>query len=475
MNKLSVVLTLCLTVGFAQAGDRLTLEECKKLALQNNVGMKNSQLETEAARQAKKAAFTKYFPSLSASAVAMEADNPLMEITSGGGNLPVYDGDPANLPNATQFAYFPSTTMGLLGSLKTGMVTAVQPVFAGGRIVNGNRLAALGVEAGEEKERLAFNDVLLATEQQYWQIVSLTEKMKTLESYETLLRRLLAQVEDAYNAGLVMKNDVLKIKLKLSEALLNKSKVENGQALAAMAFCRHLGIAYDPALELSDPLVVEGPPDPYRVDHKAALEGRAEYKLLQASVRAETLKTRMTRGEYLPQLGVGVAGMYMKMDDAKGRTNGLVFGTLSVPLSGWWEGSHALSAQKAREEIARNTLRDSAELLLLQMEKAWKDLTDAGRELTLCRDSEAQADENLKVNQDGYDNGLITVSDLLEAQALRQEEHDRLTDAMAAYRVKLVQYLQVTGSREVAGAESSKRPSRAWRSGSEPGFREISH
>ncbi|HOW85575.1 MAG TPA: TolC family protein [Candidatus Aminicenantes bacterium] len=438
-------LVLVLSAGLARAGERLTLEQSKALALRNNVAMKNGRLETEAAREAKRAAFTKYFPSVSATGLALEADDPLMEITSGGGDLPVYDGDPANLPNATQFAYFPSTTMGLLGSLKTGMVTAVQPVFAGGRIVNGNRLAALGVEASEDRARLDRNEVLHDTERQYWQIVSLAEKMRTLESYEALLRRLQAQVEDAWNAGLVMKNDLLKVRLKLSEVLLNKSKVENGRSLAVMAFCRHLGIAHDPALELSDPLVVEGSPEACRVDHKAALESRPEYKLLQASVRAETLKTRLTRGEYLPQLGVGVAGMYMKMDDAKGRTSGLVFGTLSVPLSGWWGGAHALGEQRAREEIARNTLSDGGELLLLQMEKAWKDLADADRELALCRDSEAQADENLKVNQDGYDNGLITVSDLLEAQALRQQARDLLTEAMAAYRVKLAGYLQVTG------------------------------
>ncbi len=436
---------LILAVGPARAGEKLTLEQSKALALRNNVEMKNGRLETEAARQARKAAFTKYFPTVSATGLALEADDPLMEITTGGGNLPVYDGDLANLPNATQFAYFPGTTMGLLGSLKTGLVAAVQPVFAGGRIVNGNRLAALGVEASEDKVRLARNDVLSATEQQYWRIVSLAEKMRTLESYEALLRRLQAQIEDAYDAGLAMKNDVLKVKLKLSGVLLNKAKVENGRSLAVMAFCRHLGIAWDQALELSDPLVVEGPPDPYRVDHRAALEGRPEFKLLQASVRAETLKTRLTRGEFLPQLGVGVAGMYMKMDSNKGRTNGLFFGTLAVPLSGWWGGSHALSEQRAREEIARNTMRDGGERLLLQMEKAWKDLTDADRELALCRDAEVQADENLNVNQDGYDNGLVTVSDLLEAQALRQEARGHLTDAMAAFRIKLAEYLQVTG------------------------------
>ncbi len=445
MKRLLVLITICLSINAVQAGEKLTLEESKKLALRNNVEMKNSRLETEAARQAKKAAFTLYFPSVSASGTALEADRPLMEITTQGGDLPVYDGNPANLPNATQFAYFPSTTMGLLGSLKLGTVSAVQPVFAGGRILNGNRLAALGVEASEDKARLSRNEVLRTTEEQYWGIVSLNEKMRTVERYEGLLRRLLEQVEDAYNAGLVMKNDVLKVRLKLSEVLLNKSKLENGRTLAAMAFCQHIGIAYDPALELGDALVVGGPPQSYRVDHPEALKARPEYKLLEASVRSEKLKTSLKRGEYLPQVGVGVAGLWMKMDEVKGRTNGVVFGTVSIPLSGWWEASHALSQRKAQEEMAQNGLKDNADRLLLQMEKAWQDLTDADRELELCRESEAQAEENLKVNQDSYDNGLSNLSDLLEAHALRQQAHDRLTDAMAQYRIKTVYYLQVTG------------------------------
>lgn len=445
LKKVGLATGMILLAGLVQAGQKLTLQESRRLALQNNVAATGGALEIEAARQAKKAAFTRYFPSISASATALEADESLMEIATQGGNLPVYDGNPANLAKATQFAYFPSSTMGLLGSLKAGMVTAVQPVFAGGRIVNGNRLAALGVEAGEDKARLARNEVLRETEEQYWRVVSLDEKLRTVGKYEALLRRLLAQVEDAYDAGLAMKNDVLKVRLKLSEVLLNKSKVENGKALATMTFCQYIGIAYDPAVELEDALVVAGPPQALRVDHPGALKDRPEYRLLEASVRAEELKTRLKLGEFLPQAGVGVAGLYMKMDDMKGKTNGLVFGTVSIPLSGWWGGSHELAERKAKEEIARNARQDNTERLLLQMEKAWQDLADADKQLALCRESEAQAEENLKVNQDSYDNGLSSVSDLLEAQALRQQARDRLTDAMADCRVKTVYYLQVTG------------------------------
>lgn len=445
LKKIGLATGMILLAGLVRGGQKITLQESRRLALQNNVAATGGALEIEAARQTKKAAFTKYFPSISASGTALEADEPLMEIATEGGNLPVYDGNPANLAKATQFAYFPSSTMGLLGSLRVGMVTAVQPVFAGGRIVNGNRLAALGVEASEDKARLARSEVLLVTEEQYWRVVSLEEKLRTVGKYEELLRRLLAQVEDAYEAGLAMKNDVLKVRLQLSEVLLNKSKVENGKALATMAFCQYIGIAYDPAVELADVLVVDGSPRLLRVDHPGALKDRPEFRLLEASVRAEELKTRLKLGELLPQAGVGVAGLYMKMDDMKGRTNGLVFGTISIPLSNWWGGAHEMSARKASEEIARSAMKDNAERLLLQMEKAWQDLADAEKQLALCRESEAQAEENLRVNQDSYDNGLSGVSDLLEAQALRQQARDRLTDAMADHRLKMVFYMQVTG------------------------------
>jgi outer membrane protein TolC len=95
--------------------------------------------------------------------------------------------------------------------------------------------------------------------------------------------------------------------------------------------------------------------------------------------------------------------------------------------------------------MAQNNMKTNSEYLLLQMEKAWQDLTDAHQQVLLSQEVKTQAEENLKVNQDGYDNGLIVVSDLLEAQAMLQQANDRWTDAIAGYRTKQVFYLQVTG------------------------------
>ncbi len=448
MNKTKILCLAALglwAAGPALAGEKLTLERSRRLALENNALILNSRMETEAARETKMAAFTKFFPSLSATGSSFKADKTLFDFTIQGGNLPVYDGNPYHLPLATQFAYFPSSTIGLFGEATLGIVSAVQPVFAGGRILNGNRLASLGVEAGGYKERLARNEVLRVTEESYWRVVALDQKIKTILGYEELLRRLQVKVETAYEAGLATKNEVLKVKLKLAELRLNKSKLQNGRDISAMALCQHIGLAYDPKLELEETPPADGTPDSFKTDHQAVLAERPERRLLEAAVRAEKLQSRLKLGEYLPQAGFGLAGIYMKNDDFEGKTNGLVYGTVSIPLSGWWEASHALAVRRAREKIAENNLQDRSAALLIQMEKAWQDLNDADRLVRLSQEAMAQVEENLKVNEDGYENGLSDVSDLLEAQAMRQQARDQLTDALIGYRLKVVEYLQATG------------------------------
>ncbi len=444
-KNLLVFAVIMISAGTSFAQRSLTLEESKALALQNNFKIKNSTLEAEAAQQTKDAVFTKFFPTISASGFAFKAQKNLFEMTTQGGNLPVYDGNPANLANATQYAYFPSSTTGLLKTGIIGAVTVTQPIFAGGRIINGNKLASLGEDVSELQLDISRKNVLLKAEEDYWMVVSLNEKLKTIRGYEKLLNILLKQVDDAYASGLVMQNDVLKVKVKRSEVMLNESKLEGGKTLALMAFCQCIGIPYDSTIVLSDSLKVDGIPQAYYVSPEEALKKRAEYGLLKASVRAEKLQTRMKLGEYLPQVAIGASDMYMKLDEAPDRTIGMVFGTISIPISGWWEASHTLSEGKVKEDIAENNLRDNSQLLGLQIQKAWQDLTDAYKQVQLSEETKEQAEENLKVNQDSYKNGLTTLSDLLEAQAMLQQANDELTDAKASYRINLVMYLQDTG------------------------------
>ncbi|MDD5087329.1 MAG: TolC family protein [bacterium] len=440
----SVLLLISIAAG-ASAQNTLTVDQCRDLARQNNVSYRNSLLERDAARQTRRAVLTKYFPTISAGGAIFRTRDYLIDETIPGGNLQVHDGDRAHLPDATQYAYFPGMSLAMMDRGTIGMITAVQPVFAGGRIINANRLAALGSDVADDKVRRAENEVDLSTEQKYWQIITLDEKRETLRRYQTFLDTLTQQVDEAYQAGITLKNDLLKAQTKRSEISVRLSKLENGRALAMMSFCQHLGIPYDSTIVLMADTASPEIPDWLHVDHGEALLHRPEYRLLQESVKAEALQTAIKTGEYLPQAGVGIGGFYTQFDEADGDYNGIVFGTVSVPISAWWEASHTIKERKLQEKIAANSARENQDLLLLQMDKAWRDLMDAEKELRLSEETKRQAEENRKVAADSYHAGIVTLTDLLDAEATRQQAVDQVTEATANYRVKRSTYLQVTG------------------------------
>ncbi|MBP6979106.1 MAG: TolC family protein [Lentimicrobiaceae bacterium] len=452
MKKLIYIFPiLYVVVGFslpALAQNHYSLDSCKKITLEKNIQVKNSAIEVVASRKVQQAAFTRYFPNISALGLAVQFSDPLLKIDMPGGNLPVYNGDPMTLPLATEFAYFPDVSLGMLEDLTTGAVTAVQPLFAGGRIFYGNRLAKLGATVSEQKLILSTSEALFKTEEQYWQIVSLTEKLKTIEAYDRLLDTLYKDVNSAHKAGLINYNDVLKVTLKQSEMKMNRLQLENGINLANMSLCQHLGIPYDPLMKLSDSVVLLTEPAGLYTDPQTAVAGRTEFSLMQKSVEAEKLQSKMKLGEYLPQVGIGAGAFTYGMDnDWKGDWNNelMAFGTVTIPLSDWWEGSYKIKEQKLKEEIAQNNADYTATLLLLQVEKAWTDLQESWQRIKLAEEAIGQAWENLKITADHYHAGIIGVSDVLEAQAILQTTLDQLTDARCAYRVKMAEYLKVTG------------------------------
>lgn len=431
--------------AFAQ--NNLTLEQSKTLALKNNKVLQNSLLEMEAAQQVKKNAFTNYFPKVSANVISFYAIDPLIEFNVPGGNLPVYDGNPANLPTATQFAYFPGMGLSMFQRSAIGVLNIAQPIYAGGKINTGNKLADLNVDIKEKQQQLTENEILLKTEQQYWQLISLQEKHRTLEKYELLLRDIRKQVDDAFKAGLIIKNDVLKVQIKQSELEANKSKLLNGKKLATMQFCQTIGIPFDSTLLLQEVIDVGQNPIEYYTDNQTAMNNRTEYQLLEKSVEAAQLQTKMKTGDYTPTLAVGLAGYHMNMLESgvKNTTNGLAYVSVSIPISDWWGGSYSIKEQNIKQRIAENNFEENKGLLNLQMEKAWTDVNEAWKQIAIMQETTTQAEENLMVSQTGYESGVVTLSDLLEAQALVQETADKLSDAKMNYRIAITSYLQVTG------------------------------
>tara|TARA_R110002050_G_scaffold20348_1_gene57648 strand:- start:35290 stop:36612 length:1323 start_codon:yes stop_codon:yes gene_type:complete len=421
----------------------LSLDSCKAFAISNNISLKNAQLELDAAEKVKQNAFTNYFPKVDAGAFTMKSSSKIIQAETPEFNLPVYDGNPATIPGATEFAYVPGMDIGILDNVSTGYVTAIQPLFTGGRIYNGNKLADIGSSIKSDQLSLTTNEVLVKTEYLYWTVISLNEKKKTLAGYESLLQSFKKDASVSFDAGLIQKSDLLKIELELNKIEAQKLQLENGLAMVKMTLSQHIGIPYSENLVLTDSTLTVNTPLSTFVTPQSALMNRSEYKILNKAVTAEELQQKMAQGEYLPSIAVGVSGYYLDMMDNQS-TNAMAFATLSIPISDWWGGSYKKQEHIIKVEIAQNNLSEKSELLQLQMEKTFMDLNESFQQIKVAEATVLQANEYFTEIKNGHDAGIVSTSDLLESRALLQQANDALTDAKAGYKIKLAYYIQAT-------------------------------
>ena len=438
-----ILISLFATKAEAQS---LSLDSCKQLALKNNKKIIEAGYEVQSSEEVRKSAYTNYFPKVSASAMAMRSPDYLVKANTPEMNLPVYDGNLANLEGATQYAYIPSMAINAVDYLNMASVSAALPVYAGGQIRNGNKLAAIGEEVSRKQQTLTTTDVLVRTEQLYWTIISLNEKLKTLDSYQALLDTLNRDVSNYTKAGLAQKNDLLKVQLKQNELQSNRLKLVNGISLTKRALCQHIGIAFDSTFVLSGEPVVPALLS-QSLTGNDAISSRPEYQMLNIATEAEELQLKMTRGELMPQLALGGMAAYVDVANS-GVTQKFAFASLSIPISDWWGGSHKLKQQNLKIEKARNKLSETSELLMLQINQADNEVKESFDQVQLAQKSVEQAQENLKVTNDNYRSGNISISDLLEAQALFQSSNDNLTNSRCNYQIAMSKYLQAIGKYE---------------------------
>ena len=424
MKKIFAIVLCSLCCGFASA-QTYTLEQLKDSALHNNVTIRSARYDVEAAGQQRKEAFTKYFPNVSGTGLWFNANKGMAQTSF---NLSEMMPPELSTSLAPLAQFLPSEALAALADpisismMKNGVIAgvqAVQPVFVGGQIVNGNKLAKVGEDVSRLQMQLSENEVEKTAEQYFWQLASLQEKMKTVEAAEVLLNDICKDVDVAVRAGVAMRNDLLQVQLRQNDIASQKLKIGNGLSLLRMLISQYCGLR-DTSFVISYQTDAVSPIG-LKQDHQQALLGTAEYRLLGKQVEA-----------------------YHNLLE-KNHAFAMVFATVSVPISDWWGGSHAIKRKKLEQQKAQEQLADNAELLKIKMQSAWNSVEESYQQLLLAHRSIEQAEENLRLNRDYYNAGLSRMSDLLEAQLLYQQSCDKKTDAFADYQNKLLEYRQATG------------------------------
>ena len=437
-----ILCTACCTIT-ATAQEAYTLQQLKDSAHHNNIAIHRARHDIESARQQRREAFTKYFPSVSATGLWFNANKGMAQTS-----IVPAEVVPSALAPTLMTSLSPEVLASLadpinISMLKRGTIgslMAVQPVFAGGQIINGNKLAKVGEDVSQLQLQLAENEVDKTVEQYYWQMASLQEKMNTVNAVQTLLADIHKDVEVAVRAGVAMNNDMLQVELRQNDVESQKLKLQNGISIVRLLLAQYCGLR-DTSFVFSAQMEKD---DDASLSRHSSLDNLPEYQLLQKQVEATRLQRKIAVGQNLPSVAVGAGYNYHNLLD-RNHTFGMVFATVSVPISDWWGGSYAIKRKKIEHQKAQEQLTDNSQLLKIRMQNAWNSLQEARQQLQLANRSIEQASENLRLNRNYYKAGTSKMSDLLEAQLLYQQACDKRTDALAEYHNRLLDYRQATG------------------------------
>lgn len=479
MDIRKLILSAALAVAaFPLAAQRVfTLDSCRSMALAGNKQLLAGEKEIEAASYEHKAARANYLFKVNAvatyfrnsreqhllsSSTRSRLDNlgtsmsePLGQLAQTAGQLhPEIAGQleemGGNLVNGMN-----DIGRGINDAFRTdtrnvfaGALMLTQPIYMGGKIRAYDQITGYACELAEQKHRAGEQEVILNTDEAYWQIVSLASKKRLAESYVQLLQRMDSDVTKMIKTGVATRANALTVSVKLNEAEMALTKVDNGLSLARMLLCQLCGLPLDTQFTLEDEnkelSSTAGGNSAF--DMSTALSRRPDLRSLELAADIYDKKIKLARSENLPQLAL--VGNYLLTNPSvfngfekkfKGMFN--IGVTLSAPLFRWGEGRNKVRAAKAQAAAARYQLDEAREKVELQVNQASFRVTEANKAFARAVKNCERAEENLRTASVGFKAGVIPTSDMLEAQTAWVSAQSEMVDAAIDVRLTQV-YLQ---------------------------------
>ena len=459
MKRIYIIISFLFSIS-VMSQEVYTLEQCREMALQHN------HQKTIADKQIKKAKSevlvyrSNFFPKLSAQGLYLFS-NQTMEKSFGNAYLPTFipDGQGGFTPNLSagstlenpifgMYAYLPEIPLELsLKNTWTAGIQLMQPLYTGGKIRAGFSMAKIGRDIALLNQELSRVEVILLTDEAYWQLVETQELCIAAEKYMEVITELYRNVENAYTVGLKSKNDLLKVQVKMNEAKLQLRRAENGIILARMNLAHTIGVPLTEQIRTTNEIRIA---NETQYDNAFDITPRPEYQILTKQVEFKRKDIQLTRSQFLPNIGVGAGWNYY--DGAKMNGDKLLHGgsfsaqvSVSIPLFQWGEGINKVRAKETEKQIAELQRLDAIEKMTLEVTKAHNQLDESKLEVEITTNSLEQAEENLKTSKEHYEVGLENLADYLEAQTLWQKAWAELITAKATLKLNETKYLKACG------------------------------
>ena len=427
---LGIVVTLSFA-GQARAQRILTLDSCRSLAKEHSRTLQQKDEEIKAAHAKKQQVMTNFFPQVAARGVYlhMQKELHLIDWDKPLGHL--------NFLIPERLRHLGTVD---LRNLWVGNVTAIQPLFLGGKIISGYKMASLAERLQGELRQTAETEVETKLDETYWQVVSLRSKERLLDQLVRLLEQTVKDVDASIDAGVATKADGLSVRTKLSEAEVKRSQVVNGLELSRMLLADLCGLSEDEPFTLAEEghlqellLSTQTAPIARDEDTEAAIERRSEIRSLRLVDSIYSKRINMESASLFPKL-YGVASYSttnpnsfqgQKKEFAGQYYLGLM---LEVPISDLFSGTFKRRQAKAEHRIKQLELAEARSKINLQIKQALRTADDARRAYTTALSAVKMAEENMRYAKAGYDEGVIPLLNYTMAQTAWMSAQDSLID-----------------------------------------------
>ena len=467
---------------FAASSQRvLNLDSCRQMALRNSKRVSISKLRQDMAADLRKSARTKLLPQVNAVGTYQHTNKPIsllsetMQSELGQLGTSFATGMAESMTkvlieNPKLAAIVAEVGPGLVGALDAegqkivdafdtdtrnifaGSVMFTQPIFMGGSIIALNKMANINEDMAENAMNARRQATLYSVDQAYWQVVSLCHKKKLAESYLELVKKLDTDVHKMIDEGVATKSDGLSVDVKVNEAEMTLTKVSDGLVLSRMLLNERCGLPLDEAVTLEEEMaesisVVELAP---QLDVERAVENRPELKMLQNSVDLSKQTTNVLRAGYLPQValtgGYAISNPNVFNGFEKKFAGFWQIGVMMrVPIWNWGDTMYKVRASKGATSIANLELAEAREMIELQVNQVTFKVDEANKKLTMAQSNIERANENLRMANLGFSEGVITPATVMEAQTAWLQAQSQKIDAEIEVKLSQVDLQKALG------------------------------
>lgn len=433
--KLYQAIILCcavwLSVPEASAQKRLSLSlaQCREMALSQSEELQQADNKLRQAELDNEIATTAYLPKIDGTAI-------------GAYMLPDMD--------------MMGMELRMRGTYMAG-ISLTQPIYTGGKIATGKRLARIGNETAREQQRMTRMDVIVEADKAYWTYIAVARKVGMLESYSAQMDTLHRQVAAACRAGMATENDLLRIEAERSDVQYQLQKAKNGADLCRMSVCRIIGVGFDTQIEPTDTLVM-GESIPLASD----LSLRPEIALLEKQVEADKQQIRMAKSDMLPSVGLMAGYTYygnIKLEGTATTNDGssqpfsqefrdgiwMAMLSVRIPIFHWGENRKKVRKARYQLENSELELRKNTRLFSIEVQQSIRNVQDGQQLVQTAQTGLRQANENLRVTRNRYASSMAPLSDLLDAQSQWQQAESNLIEAQTQCKIYETEYLRATG------------------------------